>query len=108
MASIAADGLVLSASRMEQLVDDLTKWLDSPEAGIQSFSGAYPLARDGYSKLDLTFHDRADTISSDDKPVVTVLFALGRIRGEFSFVTDQSCLGLFAREARNVIAEDTE
>jgi hypothetical protein len=31
-------------------------------------------------------------------PVVTIAFSVGALRGEFHFVTDQSCLTLFAQD----------
>jgi hypothetical protein len=105
-ANVSADGgLSLSAARLEQLLQDLTSWLTSPKVGTAAFAGEYSLAAEEYSKLELIFGDRPDTISSIDKPVVTIVFAIGRLGGQFGFVTDQSCLRLFAADLRKVVLD---
>lgn len=82
-------------------------WIQSPNVGINTFAGDYSLAADGYSTFDLIFCDRPDTISSVGKLVVTIRFHIGRINGEFSFVTDQSCLRLLANDLNMAISEIT-
>ena len=94
-ATFSADNLVLSAARLRELRDRIEAWLGSTQVGTAAFSGEYSLAADGYSRLDLIFGPRKDVIASNDKPVVTVGFNVGRVSGEFWFVTDQSCLRLF-------------
>ena len=47
--------------------------------------------------LTMTLGGRDDTLS-DGKPVVTLGFIVGRLRGELVFVTDQKCLGLFCAD----------
>ena len=95
-ATFSADNLVLSTARLRELKDRIEAWLGSTQVGNVAFSGEYSLAADGYSRLDLIFGPRKDVIASHDKPVVTVGFNVGRVSGEFFFVTDQSCLRLFA------------
>ena len=96
--SLMVDHLVLSASRLCELRKQIEAWLDSKNVGTVAFSGEYSLAAQGSSRLDLNFGTRMDVIASGDKPVVTVIFKTGRINGEFCFVTDQSCLKLFAED----------
>lgn len=98
-ASVAADRVVLSRESLKRLQRDIKSWLESPDVGIAAFEGDYSLAASRESAaLDLVFCSRADVISSSDKPVVTIAFDFGRMKGEISFVTDQSCLGVFATE----------
>ena len=104
--SLAVDNLVLSASRLSELKNRIEVWLASNQDGTVAFSGEYPLAADGYSRLDLNFGTRMDTIAPRDKPVVTVVFKIGSINGEFCFVTDQSCLRLFASDVVREIPVD--
>jgi len=96
---------VLSAARLRELKDRIEAWLGSTQVGTVAFSGEYSLAADGYSRLDLIFGPRKDVITSNDKPVVTVGFHIGRVSGEFCFVTDQSCLKLFADDVIRAIPD---
>ena len=71
------------------------------------FTGEFPLADDtANAELNLIFAARFDTISLDDKPVVTTTYRIGRLIGGFSFVTDQSCLNLFANEIGRVFTSN--
>lgn len=105
-ASLSVENIVLSAARLCELRNRIETWLASKQVGAVSFSGEYPLAADGYSRLNLIFGTREYIIASSDKPVVTIGFNIGRINGEFYFVTDQSCLTLFAGDVARVIPDD--
>jgi hypothetical protein len=56
-----------------------------------------PGARSVTYQVRVRFGPRPDTIS-DLNPVVSITFSAGALQGEFHFVTDQSCLTLFAQE----------
>ena len=93
---IKTDDISLSVIAIRELQNELDRWLMSQSVGISSFSGHFSLGHNPSNKLDFHFEQRADTIASADKPVVTIEFSSGTTHIEFRFVTDQSCLGLFA------------
>lgn len=100
---LTSESILLSCGRLRLLVDNIHIWLELDSS--LAFAGEYPLAVDtANAELTLIFADRSDTISSDDKPVVTATYRIGRLVGEFSFVTDQSCLKLFADETKRLIS----
>lgn len=105
-ASLSVENIVLSASRLGELRNRIETWLASKQVGTVALSGEYQLTADGYSRFDLIFGMRDDIIASSDKPVVTIGFKIGRINGEFCFVTDQSCLKLFAGDVARAITDD--
>lgn len=105
-ASLSVENIVLSASRLGELRNRIETWLASKQVGTVALSGEYQLTADGYSRFDLIFGMRDDIIASSDKPVVTIGFKIGRINGEFCFVTDQSCLKLFAEDVARAITDD--
>jgi hypothetical protein len=63
----------------------------------EELSGDFRLARLPGQTVSVRFGSRPDTISHLN-PVVTVTFSAGALHGEFHFVTDQSCLTLFAQD----------
>ena len=102
---LTSESIFLSCDRLRALVERIHAWLESDDAGRISFAGDFPLASNtSTAEFGLTFADRPDTISSDDKPVVTATYRIGRLAGEFSFVTDQSCLANFARDIKRAFA----
>ncbi|HLY11707.1 MAG TPA: hypothetical protein VKW04_20570 [Planctomycetota bacterium] len=54
----------------------------------------------GDGHLELRFGPREDMIASGGNPILTVVYDFGRLRGQFSFQTDQSCLRQFGDEIR--------
>lgn len=99
--TFAADSIGLSVSSVLQLCDDLAVWLDSSEVGIKAFTGDYSLGFAPRFTLHIYFEDRAHYVTSTDKPCVTIFFSYSTTRLQFGFVTDQSCLGLFAQALRS-------
>ena len=93
---ITVNDFGLSLPALYDLHDGLAQWLDPPSAGVTAFSGHFELGNFPTCQLDFHFGPRSDTISSLDKPVVTIKLSFGTTRLEFRVVTDQSCLGLFA------------
>jgi hypothetical protein len=94
--TVNADDVGLSLRTLHELQTNLEQWLQSQSVGVEGFSGRFQLGRSPWCKLDLHFAPRADTIASSDKPVVTINLSIGTTLIEFRFVTDQSCLGIFA------------
>ena len=85
-------------TRLQKLRSKLLQWLDSQDAGLVGFKGLFPLVKERTVRFEIDFNDRPDIISSNDKSTVTARYDFGMARGEFSFVTDQSCLRLFASD----------
>lgn len=106
---ITAESIFLSCDRLRELVNRIHGWLNSDDCGRLPFIGEFPLTNEtANAELNLIFAARSDTISSEDKPVVTANYRIGRMTGEFSFVTDQSCLKLFADEVNRAFTTNTE
>ena len=102
---LTSESIFLSCDRLRELASQLQAWLESDDCGRLPFTGESPLADDNANaELNLIFAARPDTILPVDKPVVTVTYRIGRLVGEFSFVTDQSCLRLFADEINRTVA----
>ena len=93
------DGFWLRTADLNALRDHLSRWLRQPLDRLVSddLSADFQLARLPGQSLHIRFGPRADTIS-ERNPVVTIAFSVGALRGEFHFVTDQSCLTLFAQD----------
>ena len=72
----------------------------------EDLNGGFELARLPWQSIHIRFGPRSDTVSNLN-PVVSITFSAGTLRGEFHFVTDQSCLGLFAQELSIALAEIT-
>lgn len=94
--TIKADNITLSLVALVELRNRLDDWLLTKAVGLNAFAGHFQLCQGPSCRFDLHFGTRADTIASVDKPVVTVDLSLGTTHVGFRFVTDQSCLGLFA------------
>ncbi|GAB5405027.1 MAG: hypothetical protein Aurels2KO_32580 [Aureliella sp.] len=102
---LASESIFLSCNRLRELASKLHAWLESNDCGRFPFTGESSLADDNANaELNLIFAARPDTISSEDRPVVTLIYRIGRLVGEFSFVTDQSCLRFFADEINRTVA----
>jgi hypothetical protein len=65
-------------------------------------TGSFGLARLPGQQIELRFGPRPDVVTTPN-PVVSVLFSAGSLKGEFHFITDQSCLNLFAQELQAVM-----
>src|SRR5258706_10106659 len=92
-------GLWLRAADLTALREHLTRWLCQPLESLiaEDLRADFQLARLPGQSVHVRFGPRPDTIS-DLNPVVSITFAAGALQGEFHFVTDQSCLTLFAQE----------
>ncbi|HXT40335.1 MAG TPA: hypothetical protein VN887_09955 [Candidatus Angelobacter sp.] len=97
--STTIDGLWLRADDLEALRDHIAKWVSLPmnELVSDGLTRCFQLARLPGQRLSVQFGPRSDLVSGPN-PVVSIVFSAGKLSGEFHFVTDQSCLNLFAHE----------
>lgn len=91
------DGMWLRAADVVALRDHIASWLRQPLDRLiaDDLSAQFQLARLPGQSVRVRLGARDDTIS-DRHPVVSISFSAGALQGEFHFVTDQSCLALFA------------
>jgi hypothetical protein len=82
--------VLLSVSRLTELYHILMAWLRHP------FVIEQELAMHEYLYFQFSLGPDAGIISSAEKPVARLAFAVGSLRGDFAFVVDQSCIRLFA------------
>jgi hypothetical protein len=97
--SASIEGIWLRSADLAALRDHIAHWTSRSleQLVAEDLSGNFELARLPGQSVHLRFGSRPDTIS-DLNPVVSITISAGAIRGEFHFITDQSCLSLFAQE----------
>jgi hypothetical protein len=97
--STSIEGLWLRAADVVALRDHIARWIGQPLERLiaDELSADFQLARLPGQSIRARFGPRDDTIS-DRHPVFSISFSTGALHGEFHFVTDQSCLALFAEE----------
>jgi hypothetical protein len=97
--STSLEGIWLRSADLIGLRDDITRWncLPLDHLAAEDLNGSFELARLPGQSIHIRFGPRQDTVSNRN-PVVSIAFSAGVLRGEFHFVTDQSCLALFAQE----------
>jgi hypothetical protein len=90
-------GLCLGIEALRTLHDRLAAWLSRPLAELVTakLTTDAPLALPPGQRLDVAFGPRADTLDGMNQ-TVTLLFGTTRLKGDVHFVTDQSCVRLFA------------
>lgn len=88
--------LHLSLIAVSALAAELERWVGLPleRLATEPLECEHELAFAPTSGLRVRFGERADAIS-DRKPVLTVVFSVGSLKGELHFVTDQSCIAVF-------------
>lgn len=98
--SILIEGLWLRLSSMEKLRAHIVRWTGFSLERLVSdeLDGAFELASLPRQRLAIRFGPRPDSDYNVDHPTVTVSYSAGSLVGESHFVTDQSCLGIFAQE----------
>lgn len=98
-------GLYLRRSELSRLVRALRDWLDLPPERLRDHAFEWSGGMGGSSDqhVRLTFGQREDVLS-DGHPVATVEFAVGRLSGELSYPTDQSCLRLLVEGVEYALA----
>lgn len=97
---LTAEAVTLSTQLIRHLASEVLDWVQSDASGAEPLVGMFDLSAEDTVVLRLGCADRADVVSSADRPTVTIEFRLGRLDGSFCFVTDQSCLNAFARGLR--------
>ena len=102
----AVDGLWLSCTVLAALRDHLRRWVDLPLEALvpEALDGAFDPARLPGQAVALVFGARDDTIDTR-KPVVAVAIRAGTWACDLHFVTDPSCLRLFAEALSAALAD---
>lgn len=97
--SASIEGLWLRAAGVAALRDHIARWIRQPleRLIVDELNADFQLARLPGQSIRMRFGPREDTVSSRH-PVFSISFSAGALQGEFHFVTDQSCLALFAEE----------
>jgi hypothetical protein len=97
--TVSVEGLWLRSNDLSELRDHIAAWTNQPldQLDPERLNGTFELARLPGQHLTITFGARPDTIAHFN-PVVAVRLVASALRSEFHFVTDQSCLAMFASE----------
>jgi len=105
--STRIDGLCLRATDLIDFRDHIIRWVRQSIDRLKAddLSAEFQLARLPGQSVCVRFGGRPDTIS--ECPVCSVTLSAGALLGDFHFVTDQSCLALFAKElSSELVLED--
>jgi len=97
-------GLQLRHDELTRLVGTLGEWLALPLGQLRDHSLAFSCGMGGLfdQSLRLSLGQRDDTIS-DGRPVATLEYIVGRLKGELSYPVDQSCLRIMAEGIEGVL-----
>jgi hypothetical protein len=103
--SLVLKGLAIGVAELERLATFLHTWLQLPLAEQGHHPPSFDCKVGGLfdQSLIMSLGERDDTISGG-KPVVTFRYLTGCLKGELSFVTDQSCLLELSEGIRAVLA----
>lgn len=95
--SMSLAGVWLDIAVVASLRDHIVAWNRLPLGllATEALSKTFELACAPSQSFRIAFGPRQDTISSRN-PVASFTWTIGTFRGEFHFVTDQSCLAIFA------------
>jgi len=95
----SVEGIWLRLADLAALREHMVQWLNGPLECLiaEHLDAEFELACMCEQKLGVRFGSRQDTISHFN-PVVSITLCAGATRNEFHFVSDQSCLGIFAQE----------
>jgi hypothetical protein len=93
------EGVCLRARELHSMMDHIANWTSRPldQLIIDDLNGDFDLTLRSGQRVGISFGPRSDTIS-DRKPVVSIKLGVWHLHAEFHFVTDQSCLAIFARQ----------
>jgi hypothetical protein len=102
---IDLDGFWLSREQLTEMSHYLTDWCNRPleQLAASHLQRDFELCRLPGQSAMLSFGPRADTID-ERKPVLTIALKLGRLTTGIHFVTDQSCIAIFANELAKLIS----
>lgn len=103
------NGLWLQADDLATLARHITNWIDLPLDQLVSgkLEGEFSLTRLPNQILRIRFGRLPDEASGLN-PAVWISCAAREFRSEFQFITDQSCLNLFAMELRACLQKTHE
>jgi hypothetical protein len=90
-------GLDLRRRELDRLAEYLAEWLALPPAALGDQRAGFTCGMGALfdQSLILTVGRRDDTRSAG-RPVATLAYGVGRMRGEMSYVIDHRCLGRLA------------
>ncbi len=90
---VEARQLAIRRSELEEIVHRLLEWANLPLArlAITPLNATFVVGATFDNTVTLTFGARADVISGHNQ-TATFSLRMGKLRGEFVFVTDQSCI----------------
>lgn len=97
--STSIDGLWLRSADLTALYEHIERWTNQPldRLHVDDLSNDFELAGMPGQSVRISFGPRPDTISGLN-PVVSITLSAGKWHSDFHFVTDQSCLTIFAQE----------
>ena len=80
--------ILLSEEKLRVLANHLEAWLDKP------YQFELDISENRENQIKIFVGPREDYISTQDRPVFSLKYISSRMKGEWSFVTDQSCLNI--------------
>lgn len=97
--SASVEGTWLRRADLEALLEHIAQWTRQPLEHLDNatLTRDFELARLPAQRLSICFGPRADVIPSLN-PVVSIALSAGVFYTYYHFVTDQSCLRIFAEE----------
>jgi len=99
--SVKMEGIWLRSDDLIKMEHHISSWLKQPidKIEVDDLSKEFELARLPEQSVLISFGSRADTVSSMN-PVVTISFSAGPLKGNHHYITDQTCLEMFAKGLR--------
>ena len=97
---ISVEGVWISEKRLNSLLRHIRSWTKRPADAlvIEDLDSVYEIAMQPGQSIQFIFGARED-VCVKRQPVVTIRYEVGRLKGEYHVVTDQSCLTIFVEEA---------
>jgi hypothetical protein len=104
----SVDGFILTNAALKALHRHVVSWLDGPLEELVSarLDASFELAGHGHT-LGFRFGPIDKVINQRGKPVVSLGFSIGTLSGSAHFVTDPSCLALFADTLGQALSVDS-
>lgn len=91
--------MVLSKYKVEEFVTRLEGWLvDFSEIDID-------LSEGGDQKISVFIGERDDFISKPERPVFSFKYTASRMKAEWCFVTDPSCISILLQGLKEVVSQ---
>ncbi len=105
--SLTVEGFFLKKSALNILRQRLKEWVELPLEAMTAtpLRGQHKLAYDHRQAFDLFFGPRNDVIATRHQ-VISIDLCAGRLQAQYYFVTDQSCLRMFADDLSALLNAD--